>query len=152
MPRWNGDTPTQMILNLDEAPQLGKWLGYDIDKYRGGISAGLLKRGSDFNFTAEHVFKSGRTLLNMVLELVNMNVKSYDSESKQRRNILSTLLSADANRSVDTIPSLVFIDLDNKDRINLRNITMRLLDQDLNPVQLEGKATATILLKNIDEK
>ena len=150
MPRWNGDKTTQMILKLDSAPQLGKWLGYDIDNYRGDTKT--IKIGSDFNFTAEHVFKSGRTLLNMVLELVNMNVKSYDSESKQRRNILSTLLSADANRSVDTIPSLVFIDLDNKDRINLRNITMRLLDQDLNPVQLEGKATATILLKNIDEK
>ena len=156
MPRWNGDTTTHMDLNFTLAEQLGRFLGYEVDQYRATDALGLdnPKRqvGDDFNFTAENVFKSGRTLLNMVLELVNLNVKSYDSGSKQRRNILSTLLSADANRSVDTIPSLVFIDLDNKDKINLRNITMRLLDQDLNPVQLDGKATATLLLKDIEEK
>lgn len=150
MPRWNGDTTTQMELSLIFASQLGKWLGYNVDNYF--VNTKTIKRGSNFNFTAENIFKSGRTLLNMVLELVNMNVKSYDSESKQRRNILSTLLSADDERVIDTIPSLVFIDLDNKDRINLRNITMRLLDQDLNPVNLDGKATVTLLLKNIDEK
>lgn len=145
MPRWNGSTTTPMVLNFDLAGQLGKFLGYDLSKYP------ITQIGDNFNFKADDIFKSARTLLNMVLELVNLNVKSYDSESRQRRNILSTLLSADANRSVDTIPSLVFIDLDNKETINLRNITMRLLDQDLNPVALDGKATATLLLKNIDE-
>jgi hypothetical protein len=156
MPRWGGDITTHMDINLNLAEGLGRFLGYDVDLYQANSLKGLdnpkAQVGDNFNFTAENVFKSGRELLNMVLELVNMNVKSYDSSSKQRRNILSTLLSADSNRSVDTIPSLVFIDLDNKEKINLRNITMRLLDQDLNPVKLDGQATATLLLKNIDEK
>lgn len=156
MPRWNGVTTTPMDINFQYARQLGRFLGYDVEKYDATDLLGLdnPKRqiGTSFNFIAENVFKSGRTLLNMVLELVNLNVKSYDSSAKQRRNILSTLLSADATRSVDTIPSLVFIDLDNKDRINLRNITMRLLDQDLNPVGLDGKATATLLLKENNER
>ncbi len=156
MPRWNGVTTTHMDINFSLSRQLGKFLGYKVDEYTSVSLLGLdnPKRqiGGNFNFTAENVFKSGRTLLNMVLELVNLNVKSYDSSVKQRRNILSTLLSADADRSVDTIPSLVFIDLDNKEKINLRNITMRLLDQDLNPVGLDGKATATLLLREQDER
>lgn len=97
------------------------------------------------------LFKASREKLSLLLEFINQNINSYDSEKKSRFNVISTLLSTDANFVVDDVPSIVFLDLLNKDEIDFRNIKIRLLDREFNPVQIEGKATMTLLIKDKDE-
>jgi len=99
----------------------------------------------------DNIFKAGRQKLNLLLEILNQNINSYDSEKKSRFNIISTLLSTDANFVVDDVPSIVFLDLLNKDEIDFRNIKIRLLDENFELVKVDGKATMTLLIKSPEE-
>lgn len=102
-------------------------------------------------YKGNSIFRASREKLNLLLEILNQNINSYDSERKSRFNVLSTLLSTDANFVVDDVPSIVFLDLLNKDEIDFRNIKMRLLDREFNPVQIDGKASMTLLIKSPNE-
>ncbi len=80
-----------------------------------------------------------------------MNIDSYDSEQKQRKNIVSSLVSRTGNKTSADATSSVLLDLLNTDAIDLRNIKMRLVDSDFNKIEIDGEQVATIIIAQKDE-
>ena len=82
-----------------------------------------------------------------------MNVESYDSSQKQRRNIISSLISSDdQDRITKDDGNVIFLDINNKDKVDLRNIKLRLMDGNYNSVTTGGRCVATLLLADQNEK
>lgn len=97
---------------------------------------------------------------NYIVELMNLQLQSYDGYSDNvnniragRKNILATIpLDQDTNnilRYNATTP--YFLDLDNKDDVILRNIRARLLNLDYSPVETQGLSVITLLIKDSTE-
>ena len=97
---------------------------------------------------------------NYIVELMNLQLQSYDGYSDNvnniragRKNILATIpIDQDINdilRYNATTP--YFLDLDNKDDVILRNIRARILNLDYSPVETEGLSVMTLLIKDSSE-
>jgi hypothetical protein len=109
------------------------------------------KRGS-FKIQANKDFRPALGALSYILEIMNINLDSYDSSQKQRKNILSTLIMADAMDGLTKDDGgVIFLDISNKDAVDLRNIKLRLVDQNYNPVSTTGTSVAVLLLADPDE-
>ena len=67
-----------------------------------------------------------------------------------RRNILDTIpYSSLTTGHIEYTPNeMVFIDIKNSNHLNLRNIKLRILDSDLEPVTISGDANITLLIKD----
>ncbi len=107
--------------------------------------------GALFQTHATSVYVVSTTEENYILELLSMNIDSYDSEQKQRKNIVSSLVSRTGNKISADATSSVLLDLLNTDAIDLRNIKMRLVDSDFNKIEIDGEQVATIIIAQKDE-
>ena len=105
-----------------------------------------------YDYSAPRMFVPSLIERNFILELITFNVESYDSSQKQRRNIISNIISADENDIVSNEPNIIFIDLNNKNKIDMRNLTMRLVDEYYNPINISGTATAVLLIAGKEER
>lgn len=104
------------------------------------------------NFQSDTLFYPAINSRNFILELITFNIDSYDSSQKQRRNILSSVISSDENEVITTEPNVIFLDMLNSDPLDIRNLTLRLVDTEYNPIRLNGKSTLTLLIANENEK
>lgn len=106
-------------------------------------------RGTSYPFIAENFFQPADFSDSFVLELMNLNVDSYDGLTKERRNFLHCIVQADIirNRLTYTAPFLLWLDIKNTNKIALRNIKMRLLKEDLSQVNLMGISQVTIVIE-----
>jgi len=107
----------------------------------------------NYKVQAENDFRPGLSASSCILEIFNLNVESYDSSQKQRRNILSSLISSDdQDRITKDDGNVIFLDINNKDKVDLRNIKLRLMDGNYNSVSTVGRCVATLLLADQNEK
>jgi hypothetical protein len=106
-------------------------------------------RGVSYAFVAENFFQPADFSDSFILELLNLNVDSYDGLSKERRNFLHCIVQADIirNRLTYTAPFLLWLDIKNSNKLALRNIKMRLLKEDGSPVNLMGISQVTIVIE-----
>lgn len=97
---------------------------------------------------------------NYIIELMNLQLQSYDGYSDNinniragRKNILATIpIDQDVNdilRFNATTP--YFLNLDNKGDVIIRNIRARILNFDYSPVELDGLSVMTLLIKDSSE-
>ena len=107
--------------------------------------------GEKFQTQATSVYVVSTTEENYILELLSMNIDSYDSEQKQRKNIVSSLVSRTGNKISADATSSVLLDLLNTDAIDLRNIKMRLVDSNFNKIEIDGEQVATLIIAQKDE-
>ena len=107
----------------------------------------------NFVLHSNNNFQSALTYDNLVVELMNLQVDSYDGLEKGRRNIIATVpTQADANGViVNEASNLVFIDLDNAQPRHFRNIKARILYGDLSTVKTIGLTSLTLLIKKKNE-
>lgn len=86
-----------------------------------------------------------------VIELLNLDLDSYDGNSGTRRAILETI---DFKATVDDTVIIyqpaeyVYLDLNNKQPLNLRNISARIVTETFGNVATEGFNTITIYVKD----
>jgi len=108
---------------------------------------------NNFLLHSDNVFRSALTYDNLVIELMNLQVDSYDGLDKGRRNIIATVpTKADENGViVNEANNLVFIDLDNAQPRFFRNIKARILYGDLTDVKTIGLTSLSLLIKNKNE-
>lgn len=146
----NNFTLKELVFTSQNVP---KFLGYDIEPdingYRTLISP--LAPGG-YNFIGNNLFYPSINNRSFILELLSNNLESYDSTQKQRKSILSSVLSSNQIDVIEKEPNIIFIDLNNKNELDMRNIRMRLVDTDYNNVELVGKSVATILIADENEK
>lgn len=122
-------------------------LGFDVASFQSEVP------GADFLAHSRNVYTAALTYDNIVVELMNLQVDSYDGLEKGRRNIIATIpTNSDENGViVNEANNLVFIDLDNAQPRYFRNIKARLLYGDLSDVKTIGLTSLTLLIKKKNE-
>ena len=88
-----------------------------------------------------------------VVELMNINVESYDALTKQRRNILHTISQIEIikERLTYQAPFPLFLDINNRDGLTLRRIRARILKEDMSPADIRGIAVLSVIVKSPKE-
>lgn len=108
-------------------------------------------RGS-FKILANKEFRPALGATSYILEILNINLESYDSSQKQRKNILSSLIINDAMDGLTKDDGgVIFMNMGNKEKVDLRNIKLRLVDQNYQPVTTVGTNVATLLFADSGE-
>jgi hypothetical protein len=132
---------TIRVINFMDA-DLAKFLGYKQTSYE---SDNLL----NIDFPAFYAFQPADFSDSFVIELLNLNVDSYDGLTKERRNFLHTIVQADIvrNRLTYTAPYLLFLDMKNSQPLSLRQIKARMLKEDLSQVNLTGISQITLIIE-----
>lgn len=124
---------------------LSQFLGFD--NLRIPVSGTLLK--SEVDYIADNNFEPTDISDTFLIEALNLKLDSYDGFSSERRNILSVIPASDeTNRILYDSSYPVFIDLNNRNDIELRNLRFRLLKNDLSPITIRGLAIMTILIED----
>lgn len=128
---------------------VSNYLGY-INMLSGNLSYSSL-RSYIGTFNA---YASSEQVDNFIFELLNLDLNSYDGLSQQRKNYLSTI---PATASVENVVSYktsypIFLNLSNKQPFTIRNIQARLLTFGGSSLSVRGQTTATILIRDGDDR
>jgi len=105
-------------------------------------------------FPAENVFETVITSDNYLVQLLNLQVNSYDSIKEGRENILSVVPFSEVH--IDDESGLVqyepkerlFLPMKNLYNINLRRFRARVLGIDFNPIVNNGLACMNVIIRN----
>lgn len=104
------------------------------------------------SFVADSLFKAAVITDMYLVEMLNIQLESYDTFEQGRKNILSIIPYDDENGVVAYDASnLIFLDLNNKEPINLTSIKMRLIRGDYTTPTLQGLTSAVLYIKSKDE-
>lgn len=102
----------------------------------------------NLNIVADNQFKALDLSESYIVELLNINLLSYNSSIKQRQNILTTIVNNTQlnDRIIFTAPYPLYIEMNNANPITLRNIRARILKEDGSQLQITGISQMTILI------
>lgn len=102
----------------------------------------------NFTATAENEFKPTSLSESFVVELLNINLESYEGLLKQRKNILASIVNQQVvnDRVHFVAPYPQYIDMNNANPITLRNIRARILKEDLSEITVNGFSQMTLLI------
>lgn len=131
-----------------EGDTLAHFLGYTFTRSPSTPGSYTRVAGGSFEVKADNLFKPTALSDAFIVELLNLQVDSYDGLKESRKPYLAVVPRSDADGSViydTTFP--VFVDLNNAEPLNLRNIKARLLNSDGSSVLIEGLASLVVLLK-----
>ena len=86
---------------------------------------------------------------NYVVELLNLEVESFDSTRQKRMNILATIPAENTTTGILNydVNERVCVSLSNAFDLQLRNLRVRVLDKNLEPIITENNAIMTILIE-----
>jgi len=86
---------------------------------------------------------------NYVVELLNLEVESFDSTRQKRMNILATIPAENTTTGILNydVNERVCVSLSNTFDLQLRNLRARVLDKNLEPIITENNAIMTILIE-----
>merc|ERR1711935_228749 len=88
-----------------------------------------------------------------MLELISLQLESYDTFQGQRKNILAFIPYNNTNNLAVNYDSgnLLFLDLNNRESINLTSLKMRLIRGDYASPDLVGTTSAILYIKDKNE-
>jgi len=87
-----------------------------------------------------------------VVEMENINLDTYDNTRKGKFNILAVTSVADEEKIFRYVPPYpMFLDINNSQTLSMRNIKLKVLDENLDLIKTVGTSVATILFKEKDE-
>jgi hypothetical protein len=139
--------------HTDKATDLYHILGFNKNIVDGfSIWSDLEGIDDDGTFESENKFKIQSSISSYLVELMNINVLNcYDGLSNKRRNILDVITEpviTDNNKLYYTTNTPLFLTLNNVNRQMIRNIQCRVLDENLQPLNMTGFSTLTIIIKD----
>lgn len=137
--------PTVKMLGFEDI-DLARIFGFIKTTYTSGSVDG-------YKFISENVFELADYSDSFVVELQNLNIESFDGLSSQHRNILNTIVQTETikERLVFTAPYLLFLNINNANKISLRRLKARLLKEDLSAVSLTGFSQLSLVIKSQNE-
>ena len=109
-------------------------------------------------FLAPHSVVKTNHPSNYKVELLNIQLESFDSQKEGRMNILSTIPTSKEFRDdqlsvLNFEPSNMFyLTIRNKQRLSLRNIRARVIDANNEPISILGFSSINLLIKPSDMK
>lgn len=100
------------------------------------------------NFVADSMFDITDTADSFVVEMLSLDLDSYDSKTEGRRSILATVPKTENidGTIVYEANYPTFINVRNKNPVALRNMRLRILKANLEPILITGTATITLLI------
>ncbi len=152
------DTVKAPVQQVEQTPQSLTWGGLSLANFLGFLNIRSPSVGSilarDITYTANSQFILKNVSDSLVVELFNISLASYDSQSRQRRNFLA-VIPAQSNlvegKVIYEASNLVYLDIDTSTPSQLRNIKGRVLKGDLSPVSTFGSIVLTMLIKSPNE-
>jgi hypothetical protein len=134
-----------------QSPVLADFLGFD--NQRTPITGSFLS--GDVVYTSDREFDIPEVADAMLVQLLNLQVESYDSYSDllttrngERSNILSVIPSKSSAGKIVYEPAyLTFIDLNNAEPIYLRNLNMRVVREDYSTINIDGLGTIVVIIE-----
>ena len=110
--------------------------------------------GAEAAYHAESVYFIPEEADAMLVQLMNLQIESYDSYSNseydsggQRKNILSVIPSSSSTGKIVYEPNYpTFLDLYNNEPITLRNLNVRVVREDYSDIDINGMATLVLLI------
>ncbi len=134
---------------IELQPSLAHFLGYTSVTYP--IDGGF-HLGRGLTWVADRIFSANNQSDAFIIEMLNMNLSSYDGLTSSRRSILDIIPSDDSNGYIiyhSNYPT--YVNLENAFEISLRNIRCRVVNSDLSPVIMTGLATMVLLIDDNSE-
>lgn len=125
------------------APSLANYLGFS------NLQSGFQIAKEEWEYKANKFFDTSYVPESIIVELLNIDVKSYDSLTNKRKNILAVIpnpLSINERIIFDSQYPL-YLSLRNTNSFSLRNIKARILNSDLSSIEINGVASMTLLIK-----
>ena len=120
--------------------ELGQYLGFE------KLSYTLTAKYASFR--PESIFKGNIRNDAFLVEFQNLQLDSYDTFVQQRKNILALIPYDDENEQVSYDASnLNFLDLNNKEPINITSLNLRLLTGDYSTPDLFGLTSLVLYFK-----
>lgn len=132
-----------------ESNTLSTFLGFNNPRIpqQGTISS------KDFIATADNIFKAKALSDAFLVELMNIQLSSYDGLTSERKSYLSVVPETDKDQYViydATYP--IFIDIQNTQPLTLRNIKARILYADGTPISMLGLGTLVFLIEDGEKR
>lgn len=128
---------------------VAQWLGYQNLIY---TLRGERATAPNVNFRADDVFKAATENDLYLVEMLNIQLESYDTFEAGRKNILAVVPYDDSGGKVTYDPNnLIFLDLNNKEPINLTSLKFRLVRADYSAPELIGITSAVLFFKGRGE-
>jgi len=132
-----------------ESKEMGEWLGYKLGSVNETLDhSSTLLEGS---VVSENLFEARAQTPHLMVELMSNPLESYDSQPGVRKSLLSTMIRYQPDGKIQTEPPRTFIDLANAQPINLKNVEVRLVNNNYEPVAVRGRSIATLLIKSRSE-
>lgn len=102
------------------------------------------------SYVADNMFDITDTADSFVVEMLSLDLDSYDSKTGGRRSILATVPKTEGvdGTIVYEANYPTFINVRNKNPVALRNLRLRILKSNLLPIVITGTATLTLLIEN----
>jgi len=99
------------------------------------------------NYQADTIFKAEEIADSFIVEALNLKLESYDAFLNQRKNIIAVVpKSNETGVIIYESENPVFIDLNNKNEILLRNLKIRVVRPDYSQVSQLGQSTLVLLI------
>ena len=126
--------------------------GNQIEQKQGTYDSGPGGTARGFNWVAQKKFNPLYFNDNFLLELRNIALDSYDGLKEQRKNVLSFISKDDSSGQFNyEVNTPIFIDLNNKKELLVRNIEANLLYGDYSKLAIQSDASMTLLIKEKGE-
>lgn len=129
------------------------FLGYnsrEVGQFNSG--PGGIGRSSRNSLGAQNVFNTGYVVDDFLVELKNLPLDSYDGLKEQRKNVLAYISFTENSGQFNyEVNNPIFINLNNKKELLLRNIEAELKYGDYNRFPIKSNASMTLLIKDRTE-
>lgn len=154
----NAQTIKSPVQQVERTEQSITWGGLSLANFLGFRNTRYPSVGTtlarNIIYTADSQFILRNVSDSIVVELLNINLSSFDGLTKQRRNFLG-VVPAESNfvegKVIYEATNLIYLDIENSTPSQLRNIRGRLLKEDLSPVSTFGSVVLTLLIKGPNE-
>ena len=128
-----------------------KFSGNSLAEFLGFVQSDytLPTTGNTFDIVAPEKNESTFQPQSIIIELLNLPLKSFDTTAHSRKSILAVIpnLQFLTDKLVYEAPYPLYIALDNDKEMLIRNVKARILNSDLSQLSLEGDAMMTLLFK-----
>jgi hypothetical protein len=148
VPLPNKQAETKCFLQFN-SPDLATVLGFKKSRYP---DAGFESKAEP-TFLAELPFSLRDFSESYVVELLNIKLDSMDSLTQGQRSILYLIpqLSQIKEHVVFQVPQLIFLNINNRDELSLREIKARVLKNNLTQFTCYGLSEMVLIIKEKDE-
>ena len=129
---------------LEDNKQLMEFLGFT----NSDLNPDNIKSGS-YDFVAENASRASISSETFLIQLLGLPLESYDSVGGGRESTLYTIVHDVEQKLFQEInfnsSYPIYIQIKNRNKIQLRNFKCRILDSDLQPLTLQGRSQLTLL-------